>query len=105
MERDRRRSKRVSVQQAATITLGNGGGVATAVSDNVSSGGLLFYCDRFISPGSEVNLVVVLPLELTQGVAVQVFCSGKVRRVEKELREGKFGIAIEFLTVQALPSA
>ena len=105
MERDRRRSKRVPIQQALTIDLGNGGSVATALSDNVSLGGALFYCDRFISPGSEVSLVVVLPLELTHGIAVQVWCSGKVRRVDKELREGKFGIAVEFLTVQALPSA
>jgi hypothetical protein len=52
-----------------------------------------------------VSLVVVLPLELTQGIAVQVWCSGKVRRVEKQLREGKFGIAVEFLIIQALPSA
>jgi len=104
MERDRRRSKRVPVQQGLTINLGNGGCVATAVSDNVSPGGALFYCDRFVSPGSEVSLVVVLPLELTQGIAVQVWCSGKVRRVEKELREGKFGIAAEFLGIQALAS-
>jgi c-di-GMP-binding flagellar brake protein YcgR len=105
MERDRRRNKRVPVQQTLTITLGNGGSVATAVSDNVSSGGALFYSDRFVSPGSEVSLVVVLPLELTHGIAVQVWCSGKVRRVEKELREGKFGIAVEFLTIHVLPSA
>jgi len=105
MQSDRRRNKRVPIQQVLTINLGNGGSVATAVSDNVSSGGALFYCDRFIPPGSEVSLAVVLPLELTHGIAVQVWCSGKMRRVEKELREGTFGIAVEFLTVQALPSA
>jgi len=58
-----------------------------------------------MSSGSEVILVLMLPLELTQGVAVQVWCSGQVRRIERELKEGKFGMAIEFLTVQALPSA
>lgn len=77
----------------------------TAVSDNVSSGGALIYCDRLVSPGSEVELVIVLPLEVRQGIAVQMWCSGKVVRVEKELRDGKFGIAIQFLGFQALPSA
>jgi c-di-GMP-binding flagellar brake protein YcgR len=105
MQGDRRRSKRLSVQQTITLNLGNGAGVTSAVSENMSSGGALLYCDRFISPGSELSLIVVLPLELTQGVAVQMWCSGKVRRVEKELRQGKFGIAVEFLTLQALPSA
>jgi hypothetical protein len=95
----------VSVQQSLSVALGNGAGIMNAVSTNISSGGALFYCDLFISPGSEVSLVVVLPLELTRGIAVQVWRSGKVRRVEKQLKEGKFGIAVEFLTLQALPSA
>jgi hypothetical protein len=85
--------------------LGNGGGVVTATSDNVSSGGALFYCDRFISRGSDVALVIVLPLEITQGKLIQGWCSGKVVRVEKELKDGKFGIAIEFTTFQLMPSA
>jgi len=54
----------------------------TAVSDNVSSGGALLYCDRFISPRSEVGLVIVLPLEVTTELAVQVWCSGEVLRVD-----------------------
>jgi len=77
----------------------------TAVSDNASSGGALFYCDRFISPGSDVGLVFVLPLEITHAKPIQGWCSGKVVRVEKELKDGKFGIAIEFTTFQLLPSA
>ena len=105
MQEERRRSKRMSTQQAVSITLGNGGGIVTAVSDNVSPGGALFYCDCFISPGSEVGLIIVLPLELTNGIAVQVWCCGKVLRVENELREGKFVVAIEFLSLQKLSSA
>lgn len=88
-----------------SITLGNGGGVVTATSDNVSSGGELFYCDRFISPGSDVALVIVLPLEITHTKPIHGWASGKVVRVEKELKDGKFGIAIEFTSFQALPSA
>ena len=103
MSGDRRRNRRVSVQQTLSVDLGNGGGITSAVSENISCGGALLYCDRFISPGSEVSLIVVLPLELTQGVAVQIWCSGKVRRIQKQLKEGKFGIGVEFLTVQAVP--
>jgi c-di-GMP-binding flagellar brake protein YcgR len=105
VRQDRRRSKRVSAQQPVSITLGNGGGVVTATTDNVSSGGALFYCDRFISPGSDVALVIALPLELTHTKPIHRWCSGKVVRVEKELKDGKFGIAIEFTTFQMLPSA
>lgn len=102
MQRDRRRSRRLPLEQSVSISLGNGGGIATGVSDNVSLAGAFLYCDRFISQGSQVSLVIVLPLELTEGIAVQVWCCGKIIRVEKELKEGKFGVAIEFLTVQRL---
>lgn len=68
MRQDRRRSKRVTVQEAVSITLGKAGGIVTAVSD-VSSGGPLLYCDRLISPRSEVGLVIVLPLEVTHGIS------------------------------------
>jgi hypothetical protein len=105
MPQDRRRSKRISVQQALSITLGNGGEVVTAVSDNMSSGGALFYCDRLISPDTDVGLVIDLPLEITHGEPVQVLCLGKVVRGEKEFKDGKVGVAIEFTTFQVLPSA
>jgi PilZ domain len=105
MRRDRRQSKRVSVQQTVSITLGNGGGVVTAISDNLSSGGALFYCDRFISSNSNVGLVITLPLGITHEKTVQVWCLGKVLRVEKEVTDGKFGIAVQFTTLQVLPSA
>jgi len=82
MRQDRRRSKRVTVQQAVSITLGKAGGIVTAVSESVSSGGALLYCDRFISPGSEVGLVIVLPLEVTHGISGSgvVFRRGSSRR-------------------------
>lgn len=105
MRQDRRRSKRMSVQQVVSITLGNGGGVVTATSDNISSGGALFYCDRFLSPGSDVGLIIVLPLEITHSKAVQAWCSGKVVRVDKEFKDGKSGVAVEFTKFQLLPSA
>jgi hypothetical protein len=99
------RSKRISVQQVVSITLGNGGGIVTAVSNNVSVGGALFYCDRFISRGSHVALLIVLPLEITHEKPTQGWCSGKIVRVEKELKDGKFGIAIDFTTFQVTLSA
>ncbi len=105
MPQDRRRSKRISVQQPVSITLGNGGGVVNAVSDNVSSGGALLYCDRFSPPDSDVGLVIFLPLEATHRETVQVWCLGKVLRIENELTDGKVGIAMKFTTFQVLPSA
>lgn len=93
MRQDRRRSKRFSVQQIVSITLGNGGGVVTAISDNVSTLGAFLYCDRFIAPGTTF---FALPLQMTHGKAVPGWCSCKVLRIEKELSDGKFGTGVEF---------
>ena len=103
MLQERRRSQRVLVQQVVSISLG--GDLATAVSENVSSGGAFIYCDQFIASGSEVGLVLVLPLEVTQGEPVRVWCICRVVRVEKQLIKGKFGIGLEFLNFQVLPQA
>ena len=43
---------------------------------------IVFQQPRLISPRSEVGLVIVLPLEVTHGLAVQVWCSGEVLRVD-----------------------
>jgi c-di-GMP-binding flagellar brake protein YcgR len=102
---ERRRSQRIPVQQSVSISLGDGGGLATAVSENISSGGAFFYSDRYISAGSEVGLILVLPREVTLGEPVRVWCVTKVVRVESQLKEGKFGVALEFLSFQVLSQA
>lgn len=79
-----------------------------ALAKNISSGGAFLYCDSFIAVGSQVGLLLflsVLPLEITQGAPVRVWCVAKVVRVEPELVEGKFGTALEFISIQTLPQA
>ena len=86
--RERRLSERAMIQQTVSLTLGNGGGVIRAVSVNLSAAGALVLCDRFIAPGSMIGSLLILPVE--EGIGVQAWCSGKVVRVEPEVRDGKF---------------
>ena len=108
MHQERRRAQRIPFQQVVSVSLGNGGGEVTAVAQNVSSGGAFLHCDRLISPGSQVALLLVLsvlPFEITHGKAVRVWCVSKVVRVEPQLIDGKFGTALEFVSIETLPQA
>jgi len=108
MPQERRRSQRISIEQVASVSLGNGGDTMIALAKNISSRGAFLHCDRFVAPGSQVGLLLflsVLPLEITQGQPVRVWCVSKVIRVDPELVDGKFGTALQFISIQTLPQA
>ena len=102
---ERRRSQRFPTRQHLLINLGNGGNEVAAFSENISSGGAFVYCERFIVVHTQVSLIVVLPTETTHSESVRVWCGSQVVRVEPNLKEGKFGIALEFLNLHVLREA
>jgi PilZ domain len=78
--------------------IGNGGHEVPAITENLSSAGVLLYADQLIREGSEIGLILVVPSK-------SIWCFGKVLRVEKELKEGKFGMAIGFQRFEVLSQA
>jgi len=102
---ERRRSQRFPIHQYLLIRLGNGGQEIAAFSENISSGGTFVYCERFIPAHTQVSLIVVLPTGATHSESVRVWCGSQVVRVDPQVKEGKFGIALEFLNLQVLPEA
>jgi hypothetical protein len=64
----------------------------------------LLYADQLIREGSEVGVILVVPPVETEAEG-KLWCFGKVVRVEKELKEGKFGIVIGFQRRQVLSQA
>jgi hypothetical protein len=104
MNPERRASPRIAVQQQISISLGNGGDI-TGMTENVSRSGAYLYCDRFILLGTKLRLLLVLPAEINESGSVQASCLSKVVRLEDQLKEGKFGMALEFLNVETFPRA
>ena len=105
MSQERRRSQRFPTQQAVFITLVNGGREAIGgTMENISYGGALLYCDRSTAVGSQVEVLLEFPPQ-ARGNSTLVWCTGKVLRVERELKDGKFGIAVGFEQLQVLPRA
>ena len=102
---DRRRAQRIAFQEFVSVVVGNGFYEVPAVTENLSSAGVLLYADRRIQEGSEVGLILVLPPVETEAEGKRMWCLGKVLRVEKELKEGRFGMAIGFQLCQVLSQA
>jgi c-di-GMP-binding flagellar brake protein YcgR len=62
---------------------------------DISTRGLYFVLDEDLEPGSELDITLTLPAEVTQGSEVFVRALGKVVRVEKRYEDGstRMGVA------------
>ena len=102
---DRRRAQRIALQQAVSLVAGNGLHEVPAITENLSSAGVLLYADQFIQEGTLIGFVLVLPQIETETEGKRVWCLGKIVRIERELKEGKFGLAIGFQRYELLHQA
>jgi len=55
---------------------------------DISTRGLYFVIDQDLRDGSELDIMLTLPAEMTNGEEVLVKASGKVVRVEERLEDG-----------------
>jgi c-di-GMP-binding flagellar brake protein YcgR len=99
---ERRKQKRLSVTVPITIKSEQGALQTTGCTRDLSGGGIFLYSDSRFSEGSELEIVMILPKEMTGGEKRWVCCRGPVVRVE-ENDEGRFGVAASILSMEILP--
>lgn len=73
----------------------------TAQTRDVSANGVFLYTKSRMEKGSEVELVLILPPELTSGEKCWVCCQATIVRVEEEGSE--FGVAAQINRMDILP--
>jgi PilZ domain len=73
----------------------------TAQTRDVSASGIFLYTKSRMEAGSEVELVLILPPELTSGEKCWVCCQATIIRVEEEGTE--FGVAAQIKRMDILP--
>ncbi len=61
---------------------------------DISTKGLYFIVERGLEAGSELDLTLTLPGEITHGTDVFVRAQGKVVRVERRLEEGESRLGV-----------
>jgi len=73
----------------------------TARTRDVSANGVYLYTNSRMEEGSDVELVLILPPELTSGEKCWVCCQATIVRVEEDGSE--FGVAAQIRRMDILP--
>lgn len=89
--KDRRDQQRIPFKAPATVTAEQHS--LAASTQDISQRGLFFFTDAHIEPGSEIDLVVMLPEDIGLPVSGMVCCHGRV--VRSDSGGGQYGVAIE----------
>jgi len=99
---DRRSGNRVEVRLPVTVKPRDGSAEQIAYTRDLSAQGIFFYSDSKISEGSQLEMVLILPAEVTAGERKWVCCQASVVRVEAGAGQG-FGVAAVFDRLDVMP--
>ncbi|HZQ70996.1 MAG TPA: PilZ domain-containing protein [Terriglobales bacterium] len=100
---ERRRRKRVPVQVPVSIRTGSAGEEASGYTRDLSEGGIFLYTTSQVAEGSELEIVLVLPSEITQGEKRWVCCQASIVRIEEEPEGGRRGVAADIQRMEFMP--
>lgn len=99
---ERRAGKRIPAQVPVKITA-KAGVVETGHTRDLSTNGVFLYTDAHFSEGSELEIILVLPPELTNGEKRWACCQASVVRVEPSGKDGNFGMAASIRRFELMP--
>ena len=94
--------QRLPVHVEVTIRSGQNQ-TCTGLTRDLSRNGVFFYTDSRIREGSDLEMVLMLPPELTQGEKSWVCCQASVVRVEEAAGNGQIGVAASIRNIASLP--
>ena len=97
---ERRAGRRIATRVPARVRSAHGAD-HTAQTRDVSANGIFLYTKSRMEKGSEVELVLILPPELTSGEKCWVCCQATIVRVEEE--GPQFGVAAQIRRMDILP--
>jgi hypothetical protein len=98
-ENERRSGTRIAIRVPTRVRTAQGA-EQTAQTRDVSANGVFLYTNSKMEKGTDVELVLILPPELTAGEKCWVCCQATIVRVE----EGpEFGVAAQIRRMDILP--
>jgi hypothetical protein len=99
---ERRAQKRVAARLPVSIRAGKKAEVVGHTRD-LSLSGIFLYTESKITAGSLLEMVLILPPELTQGEQRWMCCQASVIRVEEPVHGNGFGVAASIERMELLP--
>ena len=100
---ERRSRSRIAARVPVTIRSQEDNVKTGGYTRDLATSGVFFYTDSQIHEGSELEIVLMLPPELTEGEKRWVCCQAAVVRVENALGKSGFGVAASIRHMQILP--
>jgi hypothetical protein len=107
---ERRRLHRFPVRQPVTVKAPGaalpswgedpGSVVQTGSSRDISEGGIFLWVQERIADGSEVEVMLSFPPEISDGTTVNLRCTGYVVRLERERGRDILGVAVSFTKIE-----
>jgi hypothetical protein len=97
---ERRSGRRIATRVPTRVRTSQGSEQAAQTRD-VSSNGVFLYTQSRIEAGTDVELVLILPPELTSGEKCWVCCQATIVRVEESGQE--FGVAAQIRRMDLMP--
>ena len=98
---EKRSAPRKAVKVPAKLHSGSDAIPAEAL--NLSQSGIFLECATSVTEGSPVDIVMMLPKEITGDAAKWVCCHATVHRVENSRPGGRYGVAATVEKIQAMP--
>lgn len=99
-DNERRSGTRIAARVPTRLRTQQGVEIPAQTRD-VSANGIFLYTNSKMEEGTDVELVLILPPELTSGEKCWVCCQAKVVRVEDQGSE--FGVAAQIRRMDILP--
>jgi len=100
---ERRSKQRVPVKLPVSLRSENGALQESSQTRDLSTNGVFVYTNSRMEAGSELELVLVLPPEITFSDRRWVCCRASVVRVEEPGKDGNFGVAAVIKQFDVLP--
>jgi hypothetical protein len=100
---DRRARKRFPVHVPVSVKAGDGAIQESTETRDLSTAGVFVYTNSRMQAGNELELVLVLPPEITFSDRRWVCCQASVVRVEENSGQGNFGVAAVIKRFDVLP--
>jgi len=99
---ERRSGSRIAASVPTRVRTSQGADHSAQTRD-VSANGIFMYTKSRMEKGTDVELVLILPPELTSGEKCWVCCQATIVRVEEDGSE--FGVAAQIRRMDLLPEA
>lgn len=99
---DRRSAPRTVTTLPVRLKTDNAHPEVAAETRDISTNGVFLYTESPLEEGSNLEMVLILPPELTAGEKGWVCCEARVLRVENA-PDRKFGVAAQILRMNFLP--